>query len=135
MSMARSNQAPEGAHPPVWDVFRASCPTRLVLSRIADKWAALIVSQLLEGPRRPASLRRTIEGVSQKMLTQTLRALERDGLVVRKTINLMPAHVEYALTPLGESLGQVVDQLRIWSETHVEIIEESRRLFDAREPR
>lgn len=115
----------------VWNVYKASCPTRQVLDCIADKWAVLIIGCLLERGRRSGELRRDIEGISQKMLTQTLRALERDGLVQRVVFASVPPRVDYALTPLGESLGQIVDQLRQWSERHVEDVLQSQERFKA----
>ena len=113
-----------------WNVYNASCPTRQVLDCISDKWAVLVIWCLLERDRRSGELRRDIEGISQKMLTQTLRALERDGLVRRDIFATVPPKVDYALTPLGRSLGQVVDQLRQWSEQHIEEVLQSRRRFD-----
>jgi DNA-binding HxlR family transcriptional regulator len=101
-----------------------------VLDCIADKWSVLVLGCLLERGRRSGELRREIEGISQKMLTQTLRALERDGLVHRQVFPSVPPRVEYSLTPLGSSLGQIVDQLRQWSEQNVEEILQSQQAFD-----
>ena len=84
--------------------MNAQCLSRVVLSRIADKWTALIIHVLATGTRRYAELQREIGGISQKMLTQTLRSLERDGLVLRKVHPVVPPKVEYALTPLGRTL-------------------------------
>ncbi len=114
-----------------WNVYKASCPTRQVLNCISDKWAVLVMGCLLERSRRSGELRRDIEGISQKMLTQTLRALERDGLVHREVFPSIPPRVNYSLTPLGKSLGQIVDQLRQWSEHHVEKILYSQEQYDA----
>ncbi|KRA84562.1 HxlR family transcriptional regulator [Altererythrobacter sp. Root672] len=114
-----------------WNVYQATCPTRQVLNCISDKWAVLIVGCLLERGRRSGELRRDIEGISQKMLTQTLRALERDGLVHREVFPSVPPRVDYSLTPLGQSLGQIVDQLRQWSEQHVEQVLLCQEQFDA----
>jgi DNA-binding HxlR family transcriptional regulator len=116
---------------PHWNVYKSTCPTRQVLDCIADKWSVLVVGCLLEGSRRSGELRREIEGVSQKMLTQTLRALERDGLVHRQVFPTVPPMVEYSLTPLGRSLGDIVDELRQWSERHVEQILQSQEKFDS----
>lgn len=113
-----------------WNVYKASCPTRQVLNCISDKWAVLIIGCLLEHDRRSSELRRDIEGISQKMLTQTLRALERDGLVRREVFPSVPPRVDYSLTPLGRSLGQIVDQLRQWSEQNVEEVMEAQGAFD-----
>lgn len=120
---------------PLWNVYKASCPTRQVLNCISDKWAVLVMGCLLERGRRTGELRRDIEGISQKMLTQTLRALERDGLVERKVFPSVPPRVEYSLTPLGRSLGTIVDQLRRWSELHVTDVLQAQELFDQAGPR
>lgn len=114
-----------------WNVYRASCPTRQVLNCISDKWAVLVIGCLLERERRSGELLREIEGISQKMLTQTLRALERDGLVHREVFPSVPPRVDYSLTALGQSLAGIVDQLRQWSEQHVEQVLHSQEQFDA----
>ena len=87
------------------NVLNQTCESRQALERIADKWTCLIVYALLDGPRRHGELKRMIEGISQKMLTQTLRSMEADGLVTRTVIDVIPPHVEYGLTPLGETLS------------------------------
>lgn len=115
---------------PAWNVFQATCPTRKVLECISDKWAVLVVGLLMGGTRRFGELRRGIEGVSQKMLTQTLRALERDGIVQRKVYASVPPRVDYTLTPLGRSLSHLVDALRIWAEANVDQVLQSQRLYD-----
>lgn len=119
---------------PAWDVYKATCPTRLVLNCIADKWAVLVVGMLLGGTRRFGELRKSIEGVSQKMLTQTLRSLERDGIVSRRVFASVPPKVEYTLTPLGLSLARIVDELRQWSESNIEHVLDSQQQFDTRPP-
>lgn len=119
---------------PAWDVYKATCPTRLVLNCIADKWAVLVVGMLLGGTRRFGELRKSIEGVSQKMLTQTLRSLERDGIVSRRVFASVPPKVEYTLTPLGLSLARIVDELRQWSESNIEQVLDSQQQFDTRPP-
>lgn len=116
---------------PHWDVYNAHCPTRLVLNRIADKWTVLIVSSLEGGTKRFSELRREIGGVSQKMLTQTLRGLERDGLLTRTVYPSVPPKVEYALTPLGRTLVGLVDAVRVWSETHIEQVLQAQAVYDA----
>ena len=88
------------------NVLDQNCESRQALDRIADKWTALIVYALLEGPRRHGELRRVVEGISQKMLTQTLRSLDYDGLVRRDVIGQIPPHVVYSLTPLGLTLAE-----------------------------
>jgi DNA-binding HxlR family transcriptional regulator len=116
-----------------WDVLKARCPTRQVIARIADKWTMLVITAL-EGEEvlRFSELRRRIEGVSQKMLTQTLRALERDGLVSRTVYPTVPVTVEYRLTPLGQSLTDAVDAIRDWAYGHMPEIDLARTAFDAR---
>lgn len=98
------------------DAFLKACPSRALLARIAEKWALLVLVALEEGPTRFGALRRRIEGVSQKMLTQTLRALERDGLVTRHLHDEMPLRVEYALTDRGHELLPLAAQLKHWAE-------------------
>jgi DNA-binding HxlR family transcriptional regulator len=114
-----------------WNVYATACPTRLVLDRIADKWAVLVLGLLGGGPVRFNQLRRQIEGISQKMLSQSLKSLERDGLVARKVIPTVPVTVEYSITPLGETLSATVDGLRIWAETHIEKVLMAQRQYDA----
>lgn len=113
-----------------WCVFNASCPTRLVLNRIADKWTVLVVSSLEIGTKRFSTLQREIGGVSQKMLTQTLRGLERDGLITRTIYPSVPPKVEYALTPLGRTLVTLLNAIRIWSETHIEEVLKAQAAYD-----
>src|SRR5436853_4046010 len=100
-------------------VLDAQCPSRLVLDRIADKWTALIIQVLGQGTRRYAELQREIGGISQKMLTQTLRSLERDGLVQRTVHPVVPPKVEYTLTKLGRTLIEPLQGLCRWSEKHL----------------
>jgi len=113
-------------------VFAATCPTRRVLDIIADKWTTLVIIALAGGTKRFQQLRREVGGVTQKMLTQTLRTLERDGLVNRRAYPTVPPRVEYSLTPLGASLTEPLGALRAWAETHVEEIEAARAAADAR---
>src|SRR5450830_1112211 len=115
---------------PIWDVFNAQCPTRLVLNRIADKWTVLVVSSLNSGTKRFSALQREIGGVSQKMLTQTLRGLERDGLVTRKVYATVPPKVEYALTPLGHTLKDLLYAIKTWSETNIEEVQKAQNDYD-----
>src|SRR4051794_7366196 len=91
-----------------YDAFLAACPTRELLSTLTDKWTALVIAALADGPQRHGELARRIAGVSQKMLTQTLRGLERDGLLTRTMTASMPVRVDYALTPLGYDLFPVM---------------------------
>lgn len=113
-----------------WNPYFNGCPTRAMLDRIGDKWTVLILGALMDGPRRFGWLHRTIEGVSRKMLTQTLRALERDGLVNRRVYPEVPVRVEYSLTEAGRSLAAVVSFLTQWASTHMPAVIESREEFD-----
>ena len=118
--------------PVQYDVFVATCPTRQVLAIVADKWTTLVIVALAQGTKRFQQLKREIGGVTQKMLTQTLRTLERDGLVSRNAYATVPPRVEYSLTPLGESLTQPLAALTLWAEANVEQIEAARAAADAR---
>jgi len=113
-----------------YDAFLASCPARHVLSVLSDKWVGLVVSALGERPKRYSELRREIAGVSQKMLTQTLRTLEREGLVHRTVTAEVPVRVDYRLTDLGASLLPVLQALKTWSEEHVEAMATARERYD-----
>ena len=96
------------------DPWSDSCPSRDVLGLLASKWVALLIPLLRKGPRRNGELMRSIAGVSQKMLTQTLRDLERHGLIARRDYAEVPPRVEYALTPLGDSLAKTIVALDDW---------------------
>jgi DNA-binding HxlR family transcriptional regulator len=116
-----------------WDVLSQACPTRQVLSRIGEKWTMLVVTALTDAEvLRFSELRRRVEGVTQKMLTQTLRALERDGAVERTVYPTVPVTVEYRLTPLGRGLAGTVDVLRQWAYANIDQIESARAAFDNR---
>jgi DNA-binding HxlR family transcriptional regulator len=115
-----------------YDAFLAGCPTRDLLSTLTDKWAALVIAALADGPGRHSELARRIAGVSQKMLTQTLRTLERDGLLTRAVTASVPARVDYALTPLGHDLVPLMIAIKAWAETHMDRIFEARAQFDTR---
>jgi DNA-binding HxlR family transcriptional regulator len=119
----------EDAMPPP-NAYAANCPTRLVLDRIADKWAVLVLGLLAGGPARFNAIRRAIEGVSQKMLSQTLKSLERDGLVHRKAIATVPVTVEYSITPLGRTLALTVDGLRVWAEANIAEVQTAQDRYD-----
>jgi DNA-binding HxlR family transcriptional regulator len=108
------------------------CPARLIIDHLADKWAVLIVVRLTSGTMRFAELRRAIDGISQKMLTVTLRDLERDGLVLRKLYASVPPKVEYSLTPLGSSLADKVNDLCAWAEANSAEVLKARERFDRR---
>jgi DNA-binding HxlR family transcriptional regulator len=109
----------------------AACPTHRVLDRMGDRWVSLILNELTRGPRRHGELARAIAGATQKMLTQTLRGLERDGLVARSVRSTMPLRVEYRLTPLGESLIPVMALVTEWAERHIDDIDAARADYDA----
>lgn len=111
-------------------VFKAQCPSRVVLDRIADKWTALIIQVLAGAPRRYGALQREIGGISQKMLTQTLRSLERDGLILRKVYPVVPPKVEYSLTRLGRTLIDPLHALCRWSEKHLPELQANRSRAD-----
>ena len=113
-----------------YDTYRADCPSRHALDRISDKWTALILGLLAERPHRFGELRRAIDGISQKMLTQTLRSLERDGLVRRRAFATVPVTVEYSLTPLGETLTVPLAAVRDWAEQHVQRVLTARAGYD-----
>ncbi|MBI9049683.1 MAG: helix-turn-helix transcriptional regulator [Anaerolineaceae bacterium] len=115
-----------------YNVYHKTCPSRQVLDIIANKWTALVIGQLADGPRRFSVLKRGIDGISQKMLTQTLRELERNGIVSRTIYAEVPPRVEYALTPLGQSLKKPMDAIRDWSEAHIEQINTAQHLYQQR---
>jgi DNA-binding HxlR family transcriptional regulator len=115
-----------------WDVYNEHCPTRMVLDRIADKWTVLIIGALENKTKRFGELRREIGGVSQKMLTQTLRGLERDGLVARVVYASVPPKVEYSLTELGRTLVRILEAIRQWSEKSIEDVLKARDDYDTR---
>ena len=110
--------------------FAATCPTRELLNQLADKWAVLVLLTIQEGPIRFNALKREIEGVSQKVLVQTLRRLERNGLLTRTVAATVPVTVTYAITPLGGSLAQVVDALRDWSMNNFAEVVRARQRHD-----
>ena len=113
------------------DLYDTNCPTRHVLDVIVDKWAALIVGLLGRQTLRFTELHRQIDGISQKMLTQTLRHLERDGLVQRTVYAAVPPRVEYALTPLGSGLRELIAPIREWSNVHLAEIAAAQQRYDA----
>ncbi len=113
------------------DAYLRACPSRLVLARIGEKWSLLIVLRLAEGPSPFGALRRRLEGISQKVLTQNLRGLERDGLVGRRALPTRPASVEYRLTALGTELVPMAAALKAWAERNLHAIERHQRAYDA----
>ena len=120
--------APIPDQAPLLDACR---PVRLILSRIGDKWSVLIVMALCGGPRRFNELKRSIDGISQRMLTLTLRSMERDGLITREVFPTTPPRVEYALTDLGQSLRGPVDALGQWAIANEPHIAKAQARFDA----
>ncbi|MFC4467341.1 winged helix-turn-helix transcriptional regulator [Streptomyces xiangluensis] len=115
-----------------WDPYERGCPSRELLDRIGDKWTVLVLGELADGrARRFSALRARLSGVSEKMLTQTLRHLERDGLVTRTLYPMVPPRVEYQLTPLGQTLRTPLTALRQWAVNHMAEVEAARAAYDA----
>jgi DNA-binding HxlR family transcriptional regulator len=113
-----------------YDVYIQTCPTRLVLDRLADKWAVLVLGKLDEQPVRFNQLKREIDGISQKVLSQVLKKLERDGLVSRSVFATVPVTVEYAITPLGRTLRSTVAALTRWAEDNIEAVLQAQQKYD-----
>ncbi|WP_406317746.1 helix-turn-helix transcriptional regulator [Streptosporangium sp. NBC_01639] len=125
----------QGPAPVDWvATYRRDCPSRTVVEVLANKWALYILGALRrhDRPMRFNELRRLLDGITQKMLTQTLRALERDGLVRRTVYPTVPPRVEYGLTPLGIEAGRLTVAIAEWSVEHVPEIQAARRDFDDR---
>ena len=114
------------------NAYAADCPSRKVLDMIGNKWASLIIFLLENEPKRFSELERVIDGISHKMLTQTLRELERSGLVNRTIFPQIPPRVEYELTPLGKSLVEPINRLLIWSYEHVDEVTTAQADYDLR---
>ena len=110
-----------------FDVFNPNCPSRTVLDLIGGRWTVLVIGALEDGPRRFGQIERAAGGISAKVLTQVLRALECDGLVTRRVFAEVPPHTEYELTALGRELIEPLGALRTWAEAHMETIIEARR--------
>ncbi|MES9519002.1 winged helix-turn-helix transcriptional regulator [Streptomyces capoamus] len=117
-----------------YDAFLRECPTNQLLGRLSDKWVSLVVAALAPGPLRFSDLSRKLAGVSPKMLTQTLRALERDGILSRTVTPSVPVRVDYALTPLGASLAGLLTAVKDWAETHFDEVRTARERYDADAP-
>lgn len=115
-----------------YDVYSAECPARGVLDHVGDKWALLVLHRLANGPVRFNALRRDIHGLSQKVLSQVLKRLERDGLIARTAYATVPVTVEYALTGLGQCLTANVGPLLRWAEENMEQIRAAQDSYDAR---
>lgn len=114
------------------DPYADGCPTRRVLDRIGDRWTVLIVGTLESGPHRFTEIRKSVSGISQKMLTQTLRGLERDGLVTRTVFAEVPPRVEYELTTAGRTLCAPLKALEEWSIEHFGDVREAWGEYDER---
>lgn len=125
---ARGSKSARGNWPA--NPYAQDCPTRLVLDRIADKWTVLLLILLSRRSWRFNELRREIGGLTQKMASQTLKGLERDGLVTRKVTPTVPVTVEYSITPLGRTLSDTVDALRIWAEQHMPDVTKAQTFYD-----
>jgi DNA-binding HxlR family transcriptional regulator len=130
---ARGNKPARGNWPA--NPYAQDCPTRLVLDRIADKWTVLLLILLARRSWRFNELRREIGGLTQKMASQTLKGLERDGLVTRKVTPTVPVTVTYSITPLGRTLSDTVDGLRIWAEQHMGDVTRSQKVYDGMKAR
>lgn len=114
------------------DAYARDCPTRQLLDRIGDKWSVLILVLLAEEETRFSGLKRRIDGISQKMLSQTLRSLERDGLVTRHAVATVPVTVSYSITPLGRDLVATLQLMIDWAETRMADVVDAQRVFDQR---
>lgn len=113
-----------------YDVYAENCPTRLLLDHIADKWAALILKKLDNGPVRFNELRRQVSGISTKVLSQALKELERDGLLTRQAFATVPVTVEYTITPLGATLVDKISAITHWAETNIEAVLAAQQKYD-----
>ncbi|MET8905205.1 MULTISPECIES: helix-turn-helix domain-containing protein [unclassified Streptomyces] len=109
-----------------------ACRTRVVLDIVGDKWSLLVVRNLRDGPRRFTELKRAVDGISQRMLTVTLRSLERDGILTRTVHEVMPPRVSYELTEMGFTLREATAPLLEWSMAHLARIDDARAVYDAR---
>ncbi|WP_028937414.1 winged helix-turn-helix transcriptional regulator [Pseudonocardia spinosispora] len=114
-----------------YNAFLRDCPTQKLLDRISDKWVSLVLVALAGGSQRYSELLRTMPGVSQKMLTQTLRSLERDGLVSRRVTASVPVRVDYELTELGTTLLPVMRAIKDWAECYIEDVDAARERYDS----
>ena len=112
--------------------YAEDCPTRQVLDRIGDRWTVLVIGVLADGTARFSELKRAIDGISPKMLSHTLRELERDGLVTRTVVPSVPVRVEYDLTEAGRTLREPLKALESWSIAHLARIQSARLEFDSR---
>ncbi len=124
LTKAKIRQLPTG------DIYDVTCPSRSVIQMLADKWTMMVIEALSARPMRFGDLRRQVGGVTQKMLTQCLRSLERDGLVLRQVFPTAPPGVEYSLTPLGVSITAITSQMCSWAEDNMQPVLLARRDYD-----
>jgi DNA-binding HxlR family transcriptional regulator len=122
-------------NPASYDAYQSTSPARQLVDRISDKWVTLVLPALADGPQRYSDLSRRITGVSQKMLTQTLRSLERDGLLTRHITPSVPVRVDYELTPLGMSLMPLIASIKDWAEIHMDEVSAARSDYDSADSR
>ncbi|GAA4086583.1 helix-turn-helix domain-containing protein [Actinomadura miaoliensis] len=127
MTVAQRREAAKAA----FDEYLKMCPAHQVLDIIGSKWVSLVLTRLAEGPRRYAELGRALPGASAKMLTQTLRSLERDGFVARDVTPAVPVQVSYTLTPLGERIVPLLAAIKTWADDHIDEIHAARDRYDA----
>lgn len=113
------------------DVYDRNCPSRGVLEHVTSRWGVLVLMALLDGTHRFSELRRRVAGVSEKMLAQTLQALERDGFVHRRAHPVIPPRVDYSLTRMGEAAGRRTAELAHWIEAHMDDVSTARETYDA----
>ena len=128
---ARTKRGPLGAPLNDYDILAPACPSRTVLRHVVDRWTPLVVAVLARGPHRFGELRAAVGGITPKVLTETLRSMERDGLVTRDQAPGVPPRVDYALTPLGTTLAEPMGALRAWAEGHAEEVLDNRARYDA----
>lgn len=112
------------------EVLAPECPSREILKHVTSQWGVLVLIVLLQGTHRFSQLRKKIGGVSEKMLTQTLQQLEKDGFLLRVSYPVVPPHTEYSLTPLGEGIGRQIEALTDWIEENIGLILQSRKSND-----
>ena len=123
-------EVPPSRNVTAYDAFSTECPTRDLLDRLSSKWVSLLLLRLAHGPRRYAELSRSVTGISPKMLTQTLRRLERDGVISRTVTPTVPIRTDYELTGLGHTLLPVMAALKTWTEDHFEHVQRARADYD-----
>ena len=114
------------------NVFAKQCPSREIISRVSGKWTMLILSLLNDNPKGFNEIKKVIEGISQKVLTENLRRLERDGLITRKICQTRPIRVEYKTTYIAKDLLVIIESLKKWSERSIKINKKNNKLFDMR---